>query len=148
MLNPGFFTVGPTGGDTTYTKVPFTIGFNAPQFHRVVQESFPTPDAPPVTVQYDGVFTALGFFIDGTVSRDGKVDLTMTPDSVQPWSLDPLPTDRVYLSGLPFSVSDLKLPTASGRWVTDANAKPAVLPVPVQVVPESASLVVFGLITT
>jgi hypothetical protein len=106
----GQFAVAITqpGVTTTYTDTPFAIDFTAPQFHRVVSG---TENGHPTLTQYDGVFEVYGH-LDGTVGPDGRSNVVATFGGVSPsQSYLVMTADRGYLNGLPFPVSDLRIPT-------------------------------------
>ena len=140
-LDLGNLVVTPssTGATSTYKNVPFTAQFVAPEFHKVVGTPFVTNGGP--VIQYDALFTMYGH-LDGTVQGDGRANLTATVDGFQPWNLNPVTTDRIYLSDLPFPLSGL---TAGPTFHLTAPAGGGSLTLAAQAVPEPSTLAFAGL---
>ena len=93
-IHLGSLVVTPStdGAASTYTKVPFYLSFEAPEFYRTVGSG------DNMTV-YQGVFTLNGH-LDGTVRANGQADLTATIDGFSPWGINPIIPEWHYLNGL------------------------------------------------
>lgn len=132
-------TPSSSGSASSYTNVPFTVQFVAPEYHKVIG----TPGAPsggPV-VQYDALFTLFGH-LDGTVQGNGQANLTATVDGLQPINLNPVTTDRIYLSDLPFPLGNL---TAGPTFHLTTPPGGGTVTLAAQAVPEPSTLAFAGL---
>lgn len=140
-LGLGSLVVSPSasGSASTYTDVPFTVQFVAPEFHKVVGGPS-DPNGGPL-IQSDALFTLFGH-LDGTVQGDGRADLTATVDGLQPVNLNPVTTDRIYLNDLPFPLSSL---TAGPTFHLSTPAGGGSLALAAQAVPEPSTLALAGL---
>jgi hypothetical protein len=141
----GSFSINAqTGVTTTYDHTPFVIDFIAPAYDRTVWgDSFATSKF------YEGSFSVSGY-VDGTISADGNALLNLTLNQqIMPRFDIARPTAGIYLNGLPFPLSDVKVPQSLSLHVESAldipGAKITNMPVEVTatIVPEPGGIAVF-----
>lgn len=126
-------TPSSNGMSSTYTDVPFSISFNAPDLYRT------SGSGDDITV-YNNVFTLTGH-LDGTVRADGQADLTATVDGFSPLVNYPVTPGWHYVDGLPFSMSDL---TTAPTFHLTTPAGGGSVAIDVQAVPEPSTLAFAG----
>lgn len=127
------------GVTTTYDHTPFAITFSAPAYNRVVPGDVPTN----FTV-YQGSFMVWGY-IDGTIFADGHSQLVATFSTDATGDISERPATGVYLYGLPFPISDIKIPLSLdlSQAANESGYDEGRFAVNVTIVPEPGSVAIF-----
>lgn len=142
----GSFSINAQSGvATTFDHTQFVIDFLAPAY-----DKFVPGENNAESTACEGSFSVSGY-ADGTITADGNasISFTFSPQITPRLDSDRLGQDIYYMNGLPFPLSDVKVPESLHLFVGPAldipGAKITNMPVEVTatIVPEPGSVAIF-----